>query len=84
MPHRSHPPSHTLQLERCASPREDNQTTNAYDDELPIVIAMLHDGRLKAEPLVSQAFPLKDAWNRLTCFEEAGRANIKMLIEMDA
>jgi threonine dehydrogenase-like Zn-dependent dehydrogenase len=51
---------------------------------LPIVIAMLHDGRLKAEPLVSQAFPLKDAWNRLTCFEEAGRANIKMLIEMDA
>ena len=59
-------------------------TTNAYDDEFPIVIAMLNDGRLKAEPLVSQTFPLKDAWNNLTRFEEAGRANIKMLIEMDA
>ena len=59
-------------------------TTNAYDDEFPIVIAMLNDGRLKAEPLVSQTFPLKEAWNNLTRFEEAGRANIKMLIEMDA
>jgi (R,R)-butanediol dehydrogenase/meso-butanediol dehydrogenase/diacetyl reductase len=57
-------------------------TTNAYNDEFPIVIAMLNDGRLKAEPLVSQTFPLKDAWSNLTRFEEAGRANIKMLIEM--
>jgi hypothetical protein len=39
---------------------------------------------IKAEPLVSQTFPLKEAWNNLTRFEEAGRANIKMLIEMDA
>jgi (R,R)-butanediol dehydrogenase/meso-butanediol dehydrogenase/diacetyl reductase len=57
-------------------------TTNAYNDEFPIVIAMLNDGRLKAEPLVSQTFPLKDAWSNLTRFEEAGSANIKMLIEM--
>jgi hypothetical protein len=34
--------------------------------------------------LVPQTFPLKDAWDNLTRFEEAGRANIKMLIEMDA
>lgn len=58
-------------------------TTNAYNDEFPIVIAMLNDGRLKAEPLVSQTFPLKDAWSNLTRFEEAGKANIKMLIEMN-
>ena len=57
-------------------------TTNAYNDEFPIVIAMLNDGRLKAEPLVSQTFPLKDAWSNLTRFEEVGKANIKMLIEM--
>ncbi len=59
-------------------------TTNAYDDEFPIVIAMLNDGRLKAEPLISQTFPLREAWSNLTHFEEAGRANIKMLIEMNA
>jgi (R,R)-butanediol dehydrogenase / meso-butanediol dehydrogenase / diacetyl reductase len=59
-------------------------TTNAYDDEFPIVIAMLNDGRLKAEPLISQIFPLEDAWSNLTRFEEAGRSNIKMLIEMNA
>jgi (R,R)-butanediol dehydrogenase / meso-butanediol dehydrogenase / diacetyl reductase len=59
-------------------------TTNAYDDEFPIVIAMLNDGRLKAEPLISQTFPLQEAWSNLTHFEEAGRTNIKMLIEMNA
>ena len=59
-------------------------TTNAYNDEFPIVIAMMNDGRLQAEPLVSQILPLKDAWDNLTRFEEVGRSNIKMLIEMDA
>jgi (R,R)-butanediol dehydrogenase / meso-butanediol dehydrogenase / diacetyl reductase len=59
-------------------------TTNAYNDEFPIVIAMLNDGRLKAEPLISQTFPLQEAWDNLTRFEEAGRTNIKMLIEMNA
>jgi hypothetical protein len=39
---------------------------------------------IKTEPLISQTFPLKEACNNLTRFEEAGRANIKMLIEMDA
>jgi (R,R)-butanediol dehydrogenase/meso-butanediol dehydrogenase/diacetyl reductase len=59
-------------------------TSNAYNDEFPTVIAMLNDGRLKAEPLISQTFPLEEAWSNLTRFEEAGRANIKMLIEMNA
>jgi (R,R)-butanediol dehydrogenase/meso-butanediol dehydrogenase/diacetyl reductase len=59
-------------------------TTNGYNDEFPIVIAMLNDGRLRAEPLVTQAFPLSDALGFLTRFEELGSANIKMLIEMDS
>jgi (R,R)-butanediol dehydrogenase / meso-butanediol dehydrogenase / diacetyl reductase len=59
-------------------------TTIAYGDEFPIVIAMLNDGRLKAEPLVSQTFPLEAALDNLMRFEEAGKANIKMLIEMNS
>ena len=59
-------------------------TTDAYNDEFPVVIAMLNDGRLRAEPLVTQTFPLKDAFVFLTRFEELGRTNIKMLIEMNS
>ena len=57
-------------------------TTNAYVDEFATVIAMLNDGRLKAEPLITQTFPLKDALGFLTKFEELGSNNIKMLIDM--
>jgi (R,R)-butanediol dehydrogenase/meso-butanediol dehydrogenase/diacetyl reductase len=57
-------------------------TTNAYNDEFPIVIAMLNDGRLRAEPLITQSFPLKDAVGFLMRFEELGKANIKMLVDM--
>jgi (R,R)-butanediol dehydrogenase / meso-butanediol dehydrogenase / diacetyl reductase len=57
-------------------------TTNGYNDEFPVVIAMLNDGRLKAEPLVTQTFPLKEAFKFLTRFEELGGSNIKMLIDM--
>jgi (R,R)-butanediol dehydrogenase/meso-butanediol dehydrogenase/diacetyl reductase len=59
-------------------------TTNGYTDEFPIVIAMLNDGRLRAEPLITQTFPLSDALEFLTHFEQLGSANIKMLIEMDS
>jgi (R,R)-butanediol dehydrogenase / meso-butanediol dehydrogenase / diacetyl reductase len=59
-------------------------TTIGYNDEFPMVIAMLNDGRLKAESLVSKTFPLHEALEQLTRFEEAGKSNIKMLIEMDA
>jgi (R,R)-butanediol dehydrogenase/meso-butanediol dehydrogenase/diacetyl reductase len=59
-------------------------TTLGYDDEFPIVIAMLDDGRLKAEPLITQALPLSEAREFLTRFEELGSNNIKMLIEMDS
>ena len=57
-------------------------TSNAYSDEFPMVIAMLNDGRLRAEPLVTQTLPLSDALRFLTHFEEMGSSNIKMLIEM--
>jgi (R,R)-butanediol dehydrogenase/meso-butanediol dehydrogenase/diacetyl reductase len=57
-------------------------TTNGYNDEFPIVIAMLNDGRLKAEPLVTETFRLDAALGFLTRFEEFGSTNIKMQIEM--
>ena len=58
-------------------------TTIAYSDEFPMVIAMLNDGRLKAEPLITRTCSLQDALGTLLHFEELGRANIKMLIEMN-
>lgn len=57
-------------------------TTNGYNDEFPIVIAMLNDGRLKAEPLITETFELDAALGFLTRFDEFGRTNVKMLIEM--
>lgn len=57
-------------------------TTIAYSDEFPIVIAMLNDGRLKAEELITRTLPLNEAVGTLEHFEELGSANIKMLIEM--
>lgn len=59
-------------------------TTIAYDDEFPIAIAMLADGRLKSEPLITSRMRLEDARETLSHFEEIGRDNIKMLIEMGA
>ncbi len=57
-------------------------TTNGYHDEFPIVIAMLNDGRLKAEPMVTETLSLDAALGFLTRFDELARANVKMLIEM--
>jgi threonine dehydrogenase-like Zn-dependent dehydrogenase len=57
-------------------------TTNGYNDEFPIVIAMLNDGRLKAEPLITETFELDEALGFLTRFDDFGRTNVKMLIEM--
>ncbi len=58
-------------------------TTNAYNDEFPMVIAMLNDGRLRAEPMITQSFSLNEALGFLTRFEELGSANIKMLIDSE-
>jgi len=59
-------------------------TTDAYTDEFPTVVAMLNDGRLKAETLITTTMTLDAALGILTNFEEAGKANVKMLIEMAA
>jgi threonine dehydrogenase-like Zn-dependent dehydrogenase len=57
-------------------------TTDAYRDEFPMVVAMLNDGRLKAETLITTTMPLDAAQGVLTKFEEIGRNNVKMLVEM--
>lgn len=57
-------------------------TTNAYNDEYPMVIAMINDGRLKAERLITQTMPLSGALDYLTRFEELGTNNIKMMIDL--
>jgi threonine dehydrogenase-like Zn-dependent dehydrogenase len=58
-------------------------TSNGYDYEFPVVIALLNDGRLKAESLITTTIPLDAALRLLTNFEEEGQANIKMLIEIN-
>jgi (R,R)-butanediol dehydrogenase/meso-butanediol dehydrogenase/diacetyl reductase len=57
-------------------------TSIAYNDEFPVVIAMLNDGRLQAEPLITTSIPLEKALDTLSRFEEMGRTNIKMMIEL--
>jgi len=57
-------------------------TSLAYGDEYPSVISMLADGRLKADPLVTEVLPLADARDRLLRFEELGRGGIKAQIEL--
>jgi (R,R)-butanediol dehydrogenase / meso-butanediol dehydrogenase / diacetyl reductase len=59
-------------------------TSIAYSDEFPIVIAMLNDGRLKAEPLITQTLSLYESLGTLKRFEELGGTNIKMLMETDS
>jgi (R,R)-butanediol dehydrogenase / meso-butanediol dehydrogenase / diacetyl reductase len=75
---------HPVQFDwnRVLSKEKTITTTIAYSDEFPIVIAMLDDGRLKAEELITRTLPLKEAVGTLEHFEELGNANIKMLIEM--
>lgn len=57
-------------------------TSLAYGDEYPTVIAMLADGRLKVDSLVTEVLPLADARDRLVRFEELGRNTIKAQIEL--
>jgi len=57
-------------------------TSLAYGDEYPAVIAMLADGRLKADALVTEVLPLSAACKRLLNFEELGRESVKAQIEL--
>ena len=58
-------------------------TSRAYGNEFPTVIAMLSDGRLRAEPLVTQRLPLADAMRKgLSQYEATAAVNVRTIIEM--
>ena len=58
-------------------------TSRAYGDEFPVVIAMLADGRLQAEPLITQRLPLADALAKgLTMYEANAATNVRTVIEI--
>jgi (R,R)-butanediol dehydrogenase / meso-butanediol dehydrogenase / diacetyl reductase len=58
-------------------------TSRAYGDEFPTVIAMLADGRLRAEPLITQSLPLVDAMSRgLSQYEVNAATNVRTIIKM--
>jgi (R,R)-butanediol dehydrogenase / meso-butanediol dehydrogenase / diacetyl reductase len=58
-------------------------TSRAYGDEFPTVIAMLADGRLRAEPLITQNLPLVDAMSRgLSQYEANAATNVRTIIKM--
>ncbi len=58
-------------------------TSRAYGDEFPSVIAMLSDGRLRAEPLITQRLPLSEAMSKgLSHYEDSVATNVRTIIEM--
>jgi threonine dehydrogenase-like Zn-dependent dehydrogenase len=58
-------------------------TSRAYGNEFPMVIAMLADGRLHAEPLITQRLPLTDALQKgLTQYEVHAATNVRTVIEI--
>jgi len=58
-------------------------TSRAYGDEFPMVIAMLSDGRLQAEPLITQRLPLTDALRKgLSQYEAHAATNVRTVIDM--
>jgi (R,R)-butanediol dehydrogenase / meso-butanediol dehydrogenase / diacetyl reductase len=59
-------------------------TTIAYNDEFPMVIAMLNSGTLKAEPLITRTLALDEALETLTHYEELGSTSIRTVIEMNS
>jgi (R,R)-butanediol dehydrogenase / meso-butanediol dehydrogenase / diacetyl reductase len=57
--------------------------SRAYSTEFPTVIAMLSDGRLAAEPLITQRLPLSEAFRQgLSQYDAAAATNIRTIIEM--
>jgi (R,R)-butanediol dehydrogenase / meso-butanediol dehydrogenase / diacetyl reductase len=59
-------------------------TSLAYGTEYPVTIAMLADGRLRAEPLITDCVPLAEACERICEFESRGATNIKTLLEISS
>lgn len=60
-------------------------TSFGYSEEFPTVIAMLSDGRLQAEPLITRTIPLADALEQgLRQYETVAASSVRTVIEMDA
>jgi len=58
-------------------------TSLAYGTEYPATIAMLADGRLRAEPLITNCVPLSQGCAHIREFENRGATNVKTLLEID-
>ncbi len=56
----------------------------AYGSEFPTTIAMLADGRLRAEPLITNCVPLAEGCAHIRDFESRGADNIKTLLNIDS
>jgi len=58
-------------------------TSRAYGDEFPMVISMLSDGRLRAEPLITQRLQLDDALSKgLFAYEANASTNVRTVIRI--
>ena len=58
-------------------------TSLAYGTEYPATIAMLADGRLRADALITNCIPLSQGCEHIREFESRGATNIKTLLEID-
>jgi (R,R)-butanediol dehydrogenase / meso-butanediol dehydrogenase / diacetyl reductase len=57
--------------------------SRAYGDEFPTVIAMLSDGRLAAEPLITRRLRLSDALGKgLSDYDASAASNVRTIIEI--
>jgi len=59
-------------------------TSLAYGTEFPTTITMLADGRLRAEPLITNCVPLAEGCAHIQEFESRGAESIKTLLEIDS
>jgi threonine dehydrogenase-like Zn-dependent dehydrogenase len=58
-------------------------TSLGYGDEFPLTIAMLGDGRLKAEPMITLTLNFPEALDEgLRQYEDKAATNIRMVIQM--
>jgi (R,R)-butanediol dehydrogenase/meso-butanediol dehydrogenase/diacetyl reductase len=57
--------------------------SRAYSSEFPTVIAMISDGRLTAEPLITRRLPLAEAVRKgLSQYDASVASNVRTIIEM--
>lgn len=56
----------------------------AYGNEFPATIAMIADGRLRADVLITDCIPLSSGCEYIRDFESRGTGQIKTLLEVDS